>query len=147
MYLHARTKPLAAAKLTSALEQISEWLNCSCLQINLKKTVGMFFTKKQCNVLPNITISGHNIDIVSEVKYLGIVIDSNLTFKKHIEKASQRFRFSLANFKYLRNTMIFNAAKLYVNAMVMSPNILPHKLGTNRYLDMEAIGNPVKTNP
>lgn len=120
MYVHARTNQLAAAKLTSALEQISKWLNCSCLQLNLKKTVGMFFTKRQCNILPTITISGHNIDIVSEVKYLGIVIDSNLTFKKHIKKVSQRVRFSLANFKYIRNTMTFNAAKLYVNAMVMT---------------------------
>ena len=46
--------------------------------------------------------------------------NSNLTFKKHIRKVSQRVRFSLANFKYIRNTMTFNAAKLYVNAMVMS---------------------------
>ena len=37
MYMHARTKQLAAAKLTSALEQISKRLNCSCLQLNLKK--------------------------------------------------------------------------------------------------------------
>ncbi len=41
----------------------------------------MFFTKRQCNIVPDITISGHNIDIVSEVKYLGIIIDSNLTLK------------------------------------------------------------------
>ena len=37
MYVHARTKQLAAAKLTSALEQISKWLNHSCLQLNQKK--------------------------------------------------------------------------------------------------------------
>ena len=120
MYVHAKTKQLAAAKLTSALEQISKWLNCSCLQLNLKKTVGMFFTKRQCNIASNITISGHNIDIVSEVKYLGITIDSNLTFKKHIKKVSQRIRFSLANFKYIRNTLTLKAAKLYMNAMIMS---------------------------
>jgi len=80
----------------------------------------MFFSKRQCNIVPNITISGHNIDIVPEVKYLGIIIDSNLTFKTHIKKVSQRIRFCLVNFKYIRNTMTFNAAKLYVNAMIMS---------------------------
>ncbi len=79
----------------------------------------MFFTKRQCNIASNITILGKNIATVPEVKYLGIITDSNLTFKTH-KNVRQRVKFSLANFKYIRNTMTFNSAKFYVNAMIMS---------------------------
>ena len=80
IYVHAKTKQMAADKLNSALEHITNWLSCSSLQLNVKKTVAMFFTKRQCNIVPE---PNQNITIVPEVKYLGIIIDSNLTFKTH----------------------------------------------------------------
>ena len=86
VHVHAKTKDLAAAKLTTAMDQITNWLNHSCLQLNVNKTIGMFFTKRQCNIMSNITISGQNISIVPQFKYLGIIIDSTLSFKAHIKK-------------------------------------------------------------
>lgn len=69
---------MAADKLNFTLECIANWLNCSSLQLNVKKKkVGMIFTKRQCNIVP-------------EVKYLGIIINSNLTFKAHILKSVQK---------------------------------------------------------
>uniref|UniRef100_A0A4W5Q9E1 Reverse transcriptase domain-containing protein n=1 Tax=Hucho hucho TaxID=62062 RepID=A0A4W5Q9E1_9TELE len=120
IYVHAKTKHLAAAKLTTAMDQITNWLNRSCLQLNVDKTVGMFFTKRQCNIVSNITISGQNISIVPQVKYLGVIIDSNLSFKAHIKKVCNRVKFSLANFRYIRNALTFNAAKLFMDAMIVS---------------------------
>ena len=61
VHVHAKTKDLAAAKLTTAMDQITNWLNHSCLQLNVNKTIGMFFTKRQCNIMSNITILGQNI--------------------------------------------------------------------------------------
>ena len=120
IYVHANTKQKAADKLTSALVLITSGLHRSCLQLNVNKTVGMFFTKRKCNIVSNISISGEHINIVPQVKYLGIIIDSNLTFKTQVKKVTQRVKFSLANFKYIRNTMTLNSAKLYMNAMIMS---------------------------
>ena len=70
--------------------------------------------------MSNITISGQNITIVPQFKYLGIIIDSTLSFKTHIKKVCNRVKFSLANFKYIRNSLTFNFAKLYMDAMIMS---------------------------
>ena len=80
----------------------------------------MFFTKRQCNTVSNVTISGQNIMIVSQFKYLGIIINSNLAFKAHIKKVYNRIKFSLANFKYISNALTFNTAKLFMDAMIMS---------------------------
>lgn len=80
----------------------------------------MFFTKRQCNIVSNITISGQNISIVLLFKHLGIIIDSTLTFKAHTEKVCYWVRFSLANFKYIGNTLSTYSAKLYMDAKIMS---------------------------
>ena len=102
------------------MDQITRWLDSSCLQLNINKTVGMFFTKRQCDIVPNITIAGQNISIVPQFKYLGIIIDSTLSFKAHIKKVCHRVKFSLANFRYIRNTLSTTAAKLYMDAMIVS---------------------------
>lgn len=120
IYVHAKTKNLAAIKLTKAMDQITNWLNRSCLQLNVDKTVGMFFTKRQCNSVSNISISGQNITIVPQFKYLGVIIDSNFFFKTHIKKVCNRVKFSLANFRYIRSALTFHAAKLFMDAMIMS---------------------------
>ncbi len=45
LYTHAKTAELAAKKLTAAMERITEWLDQSCLSLNISKTKGMFFSK------------------------------------------------------------------------------------------------------
>lgn len=80
----------------------------------------MFFTKRQCNIVLNITISGQNISIALQFKHLGIIIDSTLNFKAHIEELCHWVRFSLPNFKYIGNTLSTYSAKLYMDAMIRS---------------------------
>lgn len=45
LYTHATTAQLAAGRLTKAMEGVTEWLDQSCLTLNVSKTKGMFFTK------------------------------------------------------------------------------------------------------
>ena len=73
VYTHAKTAELAAAKLMIALERITHWLDQSCLNINVNKTKGTFFSKTIVQP-PNadIIIKGEKIDIVTDFKYLGL---------------------------------------------------------------------------
>lgn len=93
VYTHAKTKEHAAKKLTAALKEVSDWLYRSCLTLNVSKTVWMFFSIKKNE--EHILVNGEVINIVDHFKYLGIVIDSNLNFKKHIKKVSKSARASL----------------------------------------------------
>ncbi len=45
VYVHGKNKSEAASKLSAAMVHISDWLNQSWLQLNIAKTVTMFFTK------------------------------------------------------------------------------------------------------
>ena len=67
------------------LNQISEWLKINQLSLNIKKTHFIVFTNKN---VPKpdlqIAIDGHRIDETDHTKFLGVIIDCKLTWKKHI---------------------------------------------------------------
>ncbi len=92
---------------------VNKWLNDSHLVLNVKKTLCMFFTKTHsvidCD--PKMYVSGKII--VSHVKYLGIILDSTLSFKKQVKKVLQITKYNLANFRYIivRNCLTTTAAK------------------------------------
>ena len=98
-----------------------KWLADSCLHLNVKKTICMFFKKRACKVSPepDVYVAGKRLQVVSDFKYLGIFIDSNLSFKKQVKHVTNVF--NLVNFRYIRNGLTMQAAKLYFNAM-----IIPH---------------------
>lgn len=43
-------------------------------------------------------------DFVTEFKYLGVILDSFLTFKKHIRKISKMNKFNLDNFRHIQSS-------------------------------------------
>ena len=87
LYVHAESQKQAARKLTDTMDLVSKWIVKSCLHLNVKKTVCMFFTKRpDYDAKAEVFIQGQKIEVVHEFKYLGIIIDSQLSFKKHVKK-------------------------------------------------------------
>ena len=77
-------------------------LKHSCLQLNTSKTVAMFFSKTHSSLSdePDILVSGERLQIVPEYKYLGVILDSNLSFSCHAKLVSNRIKFALSNFRH-----------------------------------------------
>lgn len=125
VYIHGKTVKDVARKLTEEMEKISIWLKNSHLTLNVDKTVSMFFTNRRkfslCKIEPKIIIEGQEISRVDQIKYLGVVLDSHLNFKKHIKKITNTLRINIAHFRYIRNSLTIDAFNLYLNAM-----IIPH---------------------
>lgn len=88
IYVHAKNTTQAADKLSQTTIPVKKnWLNQCCLELNINKTVAMFFTKS--NITNNVTdvfVAREKIKVVNEYKYLGVLIDSKFTFKSHIKK-------------------------------------------------------------
>lgn len=121
LYIHGPSKTAVATKLTNAMVKISEWLNQCSLQLNVSKTVGMFFTKTTNSTAnPDIVISGEKLQIVTEFKYLGILIDSKLNFNSHITKTVKKVKFNLSNFRFIRNSMSTRAVKMFMHSVIFS---------------------------
>ena len=56
---------------------------------------------------------------VSHLKYFGIIIDSNLSFKKQVKNVFNTVQYYLANFTCIRNQMSTEAALLYMHSMIL----------------------------
>lgn len=100
---HGRDRCEVAAKLTAAMAKIATW--------------------KSNGNQPDIFVNGEKIQTVSHFKYLGVTVDSQLSFKKHIKQVCNTVKFNLRNFRYIRNQLPLDAAKLYMHSMIFSHNL------------------------
>ena len=57
--------------------------------VNVSKTKGMVFSRQR-NINFQISINNQNIEFAKEYKYLGLTIDSKLTFKSHIKNITTK---------------------------------------------------------
>ena len=74
--------------LQADLDNIANWCKGNKLKINIKKKKRMIFGshKKVKNLnLPNLKLNGEIIEFVNHYKYLGITLDSILTFENQIQ--------------------------------------------------------------
>ena len=80
--------------LNHDIENITNWLNANRLSLNVKKSKLLVFHSKQKNKtdLSNFTINiaGSKMEIVDNVKYLGVLIDNNLSWDSYIHSLSKK---------------------------------------------------------
>lgn len=123
-YVHAKHKEQAAIELTDAMTKVYHWLEGSHLHLNISKTVCMYFSKTaSVDNDPNVFVEGQKIRVVQEFKYLGVILDAQLRFRQQIIRIVHRMKFNLSNFRFIRNNLTPESAKLYLDAMIM-----PHML-------------------
>ena len=73
------------------LGKIPNWLNFNKLSLNTTKTKSLVFHTKQRHMdAVSLTINNENIEQVSSFSFLGIHLDENLTWKKHIDMLTNK---------------------------------------------------------
>jgi hypothetical protein len=77
--------------MNKELEKLHEWLCINRLSLNISKTNFVIFCAINKPKIPiTIIINKEAVDEVQQVKYLGILIDSQLTFKYHIDELNKK---------------------------------------------------------
>lgn len=79
--------------INNELDKVSEWLITNRLSLNVSKTKYILFHPRQkdiSNIIPELFINGDKIERVETFKFLGVIIDSNLSWKYHIEMLSNK---------------------------------------------------------
>ena len=82
---------------------VCEWLNANKLTLNLKKSIYVIFRsyQKKLNFQVSIKMFNNNTNKLTEIeckefiKYLGVIIDSSLTWKYHIDNISSKLSKSI----------------------------------------------------
>jgi hypothetical protein len=70
--------------MQEALNLISDWTNLENLSVNPSKMVLIPFTKRRNLNLKPPSINGITINFSKETKYLGVILDSSLTWNPHL---------------------------------------------------------------
>ena len=101
---HPRDRSSVAASLNDDLAEISDWCSRWDMLVNPSKTRGMLISRSRTvePLFPDLLIDGSVVEMVSELKILGVILDSKLSFEKQVRAiaASASMRVSI-----LRKTM------------------------------------------
>ena len=72
--------------LNVELEKVSQWLYANKLSLNIEKTSFVVFHSPQRRIAHklNLSISNTSVNSDNQVKYLGLIFDSNLNWKPYL---------------------------------------------------------------
>ena len=88
--------------------------------MNVNKTQYIVFSPAQCPFNPVISINNVALERVKEYKYLGVIIDENLKFDKHIQKVKSKLS-QLCGVSYkIGKFLTLDAARTFYFSMVES---------------------------
>ena len=94
------------------LKKVFIWLASNKLTLNIKKSKFMFFSnKKNIDRMLRIRINGKLLDICDEYKYLGVIFDSHLTWKPHIDRICNKVSKACGALSKLRHCVDLNTLK------------------------------------
>ena len=65
-------------------------------------------------------VGGERLVVVEHFEYLGVIFDSNITFKQHAKTVTNTIKFNLSNFKHIRSFLTMQTAKTYTHAMIFT---------------------------
>ena len=105
--------------LKTDLIGVMEWFKINSLKANPGKFQFMVLGNKDKRSF-NIHINNVKIKKSNEITLLGIKIDKNLTFKKHINELCRRASYRLHTLRRIRKHLTVEKPKLFANAFINS---------------------------
>ena len=104
--------------INEELVKINDWLKINKLSLNVVKSKFMIFQKKNTEIL-NLKIDNINIDQVKEFNFLGLIIDTNLNWKKHAEKISNACSKKIGILNKLKHILPLDIKKTLYNSLIV----------------------------
>ena len=112
-----------ATRMINCVDNVSNWMSSNRLNINPTKTEYLWAaTSRRQNFIPRGPIILSRVDIISShcVTLLGVYIDDDMSASTRINKVVSSGSFYLLQIKSIRRCLPGDAAKVLVNAFVVS---------------------------
>lgn len=106
--------------LQSAIEKFMEWCRTNKLVLNKSKCKIITFTHKRNPIQQDYFMDLHQVDRVSELRCLGVKMDSKLNFNSHMEYAINKSKASLSFVGRQSQFLDQDVVKILYSALVRS---------------------------
>lgn len=129
-------------KITKSTEVMLQWLHVNNLALNTNKTVCINFNLTNRIVspdIPDIKINNNALTYVNHTKFLGIWIDKNLNWKKHIETIMLRLSkacFAVRVLRYISNPVTLKTIYFSYIQSILTYGIISWGACATNELDM-----------
>lgn len=102
---------------SAAVVPVSHRLHDSCLHLY---TILFYFSPHHpaYDPKPSVYVNWERLDVFDLYKHLGVLFDSNLTFRQHITKTTNIQKFNLANLHHIGPFLNLKAAQMYMHAKI-----------------------------
>ena len=116
----------AVAHMTEDASYVSRWANDHGLQLNPSKTKSIIFGSTPNLVflanqqLPSVVVDNHPVEYVSQIKNLGVIMTTDLTWNAHIRSVSSKVHNALFKLRQRAWLIPRDVKKLLVQALVIS---------------------------
>lgn len=94
LYTSDRNSRRVCIRLQEALTALGEWFRKWRIEVNPEKSAAVYFSRGRPNPKA-VSLFGKPIPWVKSARYLGVILDSRLTFLPHIKKVSNHAKFIL----------------------------------------------------
>lgn len=107
--------------INTELNKIHSWLCANKLTINTSKTKFIIFHQPN-SIIPSLSLSINDKSIikVSHFNFLGLTIDENLSWTKHISSISSKISSAIGMMRQSRNILPPRVLKLIYNSLITS---------------------------
>ena len=122
----APTLELLYSRIKKLFKDLMIYLTCNRLVPNSNKSKLMYFTSRPVpDHLEDINFGNARIEWVSEMKYLGIILSSKMTFQSHIDKVTGQLSRYIGVFSQLTKTVPIEILKLLYFSFIV-PHLCLH---------------------
>ena len=87
-----KSKAEAQKRMQESINRIAAWSRKWKMTLNESKTEAMVISAGNQKWTPTLKLNNQPIKIVDDYKFLGVIIDKNLRFKKHVDKTKKKAR-------------------------------------------------------
>ena len=109
-------------QLQNEANKISNWFNNNRLSLNTEKSSIMYIGTpqrlKSYSDLPSISVDGRELSVCNSVKYLGIHLDDNLSWKHHIDELCAKLSPKLGTLSRLSHILPSHLLNIIYNTTI-----------------------------
>ena len=119
----AQSETIVIEQLSECLQDIILWMNQKKLKMNNSKTEIILYGTKQQLAKVNISsvnVGGIDVKCVDHVRDLGVLMENNLSFDRHIRKKCQIAHIQLRNLKGIRKHLSTKSTEVLVHGLIHS---------------------------